>query len=193
MEALAETTALEYSCPVFLLSLILLNSLWIFCNNCEHHPEKIALWIYTSSKRHGSLFAEQHSQLKGFHLRLVKASRLELVCPTSSSHDIIMCPRILTILVIDFITLLLLIHPTVFPKTLPSAVFTRSAHAFVFRLMVLMSIRFWNAWHGFAFVTASAGLILPSIHIIFMVSRLSQNWRRHIKSIFKLFFWVLSS
>lgn len=66
MEALAEITALEYSCPVFLLLLILLNSLWTFCNNCEHHPEKIALWICTSLNRHGSLLNRIPSSILSF-------------------------------------------------------------------------------------------------------------------------------
>ena len=60
-------------------------------------------------------------------------------------------------------------------------------------LIVFVSIKSLNAEQGFDFVIASAGLLLPSIHLTSVISLLSYDCRRHIKSTISLFSYMVPS
>ena len=68
-----------------------------------------------------------------------------------------------------------------------------STHSVTFKLTVFMSISSLRAWQGLFLVMTSAGLLLPSIHLISAILRLSYNWHKHIKSTMSLFSYVVPS
>ena len=68
-----------------------------------------------------------------------------------------------------------------------------STHSVTYSLTVFVSIRSFNAWQGFSFVMASAGLLPPSIHLISTISFLLYNCCKHIRSTINCFSCVVLS
>src|SRR6266702_8659846 len=76
---------------------------------------------------------------------------------------------------------------------LPSLSFVLSTHSVTYSLTIFMSIRSFNAWQGFNFIIASAGLLPPSIHLISAISLLLYNYHKHIRSTISRFSCVVPS
>src|SRR6266568_6821707 len=68
-----------------------------------------------------------------------------------------------------------------------------STHLVTYNLTIFMSIRSFNAWQGFNFVIASAGLLPPLIHLIFTISLLLYNYCKYIRSTISHFSCVVLS
>src|SRR6266568_8695391 len=68
-----------------------------------------------------------------------------------------------------------------------------STHSVTYSLTVFVLIKSFNAWQGFNFVIASAGLLPPSIHLILAISLLLYNCCKHIRSTISRFSCVVPS
>src|SRR6266702_837819 len=68
-----------------------------------------------------------------------------------------------------------------------------STHLMTYNLTIFILIRSFNAWQGFNFIIASAGLLPPLIHLIFAISLLLYNYYKHIKSTINHFFYIVLS
>ena len=75
----------------------------------------------------------------------------------------------------------------------PSLSSVLSTHLVTYSLTVFMSIKSFNAWQGFDFVIASAGLLPPSIHLISAISLLLYNCHKHIRSTISHFSYIIPS
>src|SRR6266702_3832059 len=76
---------------------------------------------------------------------------------------------------------------------LPSLSPVLSTHSVTYSLTIFISIKSFNAWQGFDFIIASAELLPPSIHLIFIISLLLYNCHKHIRSTINRFFYVVPS
>jgi hypothetical protein len=68
-----------------------------------------------------------------------------------------------------------------------------STYSVTLNLTIFVSIKSFSAWHGLDFVMASAGLLLPLIHFTSVISLLSYDCRRHIRSTISRFSCVVPS
>jgi len=68
-----------------------------------------------------------------------------------------------------------------------------STHSVTCSLIVFILIRSFNAWQGFDFVIALAGLLFPLIHLISAIFLLLYNYRRHIRLTISRFSYVILS
>src|SRR6266702_6880552 len=75
----------------------------------------------------------------------------------------------------------------------PSLSLVLSTHSVTYSLTIFVLIRSFNAWQGFNFVMASAGLLPPLIHLISTISFLLYNYCRHIRLTISRFSCVVLS
>src|SRR6266571_4325434 len=75
----------------------------------------------------------------------------------------------------------------------PSLSLVLSTHSVTYNLTIFMSIRSFNAWQGFNFIIASAGLLPPSIHLISIISLLLYDYCKHIRLTISRFSCVVLS
>src|SRR6266702_3451015 len=75
----------------------------------------------------------------------------------------------------------------------PSLSLVLSTHSVTYSLTIFVLIRSFNAWQGFNFVMASAGLLPPLIHLISTISLFLYNYCRHIRSTISHFSYVVLS
>ena len=68
-----------------------------------------------------------------------------------------------------------------------------STHPSMLIHSLLVSISSYKARHGLLFVIASAGLLLPLIHLTSVISCRSYDWRRYMRSIIRRFSCIVPS
>ena len=76
---------------------------------------------------------------------------------------------------------------------LPSLSPVLFTHSVTYSLTIFMSIKSFNAWQGFNFIIASAGLLPPSIHLISAISFLLYDYCKHIRSTINHFSYIILS